>query len=67
MTGGNSDTNLCYRPSYQIINGFRGIESIVLRGTYKLGRAKYVKKGIDGNVTSVTLDYKNQNEKVTRS
>ena len=37
-----------------------------MRGTYKLGRVKYVKESIDGNVRSVTLDYKNQSEKVFR-
>ena len=62
-------------PNYKWLQRHRNVKigdiclikySNALRGTYKLGRVKYVKKGIDGNVRSVTLDYKNQNEKVFR-
>ena len=36
------------------------------RGTYRLGRVKSVRTGTDGKVRTVTLSYKNENEKVFR-
>ena len=37
-----------------------------MKGHYRLGKVKYVKKGDDGLVRSVTLVYKNPSEKVFR-
>ena len=36
------------------------------RGTYRLSRVKSVRTGTDGKVRTVTLSYKNENEKVFR-
>ena len=76
ITGGNDGNVLpSLLPSFKWMQKHRNViigdvclikYSNVRRGEYKLGRVKNVKKGDDGNVRTVTLVYKNENENAFR-
>ena len=77
MKGGIAGTRPFSPPLYQVISGFNDtveIGDVCLirygkdkRATYRLGRVREIKKGVDGLVRTVVLNYKLSDEKVFRT